>query len=100
MVKVATAELVKKEKGIILVDFYADWCGPCRMLGPIIEELAEEIPEINFLKVNIDDEREFAIANQVGSIPTIVIFKDGNEQARRVGFASKPELKKWINNYL
>ncbi|MCK9537414.1 MAG: thioredoxin [Bacilli bacterium] len=100
MVKVATAELVKKEKGIILVDFYADWCGPCRMLGPIIEELSEEIPEINFLKVNIDDEREFAIANHVGSIPTIVIFKDGNELARRVGFASKPELKKWINNYL
>ena len=100
MVKVVTGEEVQKEKGLILVDFYADWCGPCRMLGPLIEELSEEIPEVKFLKVNIDNEREFAINNRINSIPTIVIFKNGVEQARRVGFVAKSDLKKWIDNYI
>ena len=68
---------VKSFKGEVLLDFWASWCGPCRMLSPVIDEIAEETPALKVGKVNVDDEPELAAAFGVQSIPTVVIIKDG-----------------------
>jgi thioredoxin 1 len=84
-------ELINSEN-TTLVDFYADWCGPCRMLGPVIEEIANENKNINVGKVNVDSYKE--LANQFGirSIPTMIVFKNGKEIKRLVGFLPKDEI--------
>lgn len=79
-------------KGVVLVDFYADWCGPCKMIMPIIEEIAEEKTNITVGKVNVDNDAEIAIKYGVSSIPTLIIFKDGKEISRVVGYRSKEEI--------
>ena len=66
--------------GTALVDFYADWCGPCRMVSPIVDEIAEEISDITVCKVNVDDENALAMKYGVMSIPTLIVFKDGKEK--------------------
>lgn len=99
MIVEATAKEVQKETGLVLVEFYADWCGPCKILSPIIEQLSGEIDGVKFMKVNVDNERDFAIENRVSSIPTLVLYNNGAEVARRVGFAPKETLQKWINEY-
>jgi len=68
---------VLNHKGLVLVDFYADWCGPCKMTSPIIEELANEVKEIKFVKVNVDENADLASQYNISSIPTFLIFKDG-----------------------
>jgi thioredoxin 1 len=81
-------------KGITLVDFYADWCGPCRMIAPIIEELAEELKgEIKIAKLDIEKAQSTTANLQVTSIPTIIVFKDGKEIKRVVGLRDKESLK-------
>ena len=70
---------------LMMVDFWADWCGPCRMLGPVIEQLAGEYPDVVVGKVNVDDEQELALRYGVMSIPTVIFFKDGKEIDRKVG---------------
>ena len=84
-------ELINEEK-LTLVDFYADWCGPCKALGPVIEEIAEEMKGINVGKVNVDNERDLAVQFGVRSIPTMIIFKDGKEVDRLVGFLPKEQI--------
>ena len=79
--------------GVVLVDFYADWCGPCKMMGQVLETLED----INILKVNTDEFEELSMKYGVMSIPTIVLFKDGKEVAKNVGFMAKEELEEWIN---
>ena len=79
-------------KDIALVDFYADWCGPCKMIAPIVEEIAEENPQIPVGKVNVDDSGELAMAYNVISIPTLIVFKNGKESARIVGYRSKESI--------
>ena len=76
----------------VIVDFWATWCGPCRMLGPIVEELAEEHPEIKVCKVNVDDEEELAQEYGVMSIPFVVSFKGGQVHKSSVGVQSKEAL--------
>lgn len=71
------AEEVEAKGGLAVVDFWAEWCGPCRMVGPIIEQLAEENPDVNIGKVNVDDNNELATKFGIRSIPTILILKDG-----------------------
>jgi thioredoxin 1 len=83
-------------KGTVLVDFYADWCGPCRMLSPVIEEVAKEIPDLTVLKVNVDDMGRLANRFSIRSIPTIMLFKDGKPVATRVGFVPKPALVAFV----
>ncbi len=77
---------------IILVDFYADWCGPCRALG----EILETIEDVNILKVNVDEHQNLAMEFGVMSIPTMILFKNGKEVAKQIGALPKSELTKWI----
>mgnify|MGYP006378146177 FL=1 len=78
--------------GTTLVDFYADWCGPCRMVSPIVDEIAEERNDITVGKVNVDDENALAMKYSVMSIPTLIVFKDGKEAARIVGARPKAAI--------
>lgn len=80
------------KEGIVLVDFYADWCGPCKMMGQVLEEMKN----VNILKVNTDEFDELSSKYGIMSIPTIILFKDGKEIAKNVGLLSKAELEEWI----
>ena len=73
----------------VIVDFYADWCGPCRMVSPIVDEIAEERNDITVGKVNVDDENALAMKYGVMSIPTLIVFQDGKEKTRIVGARPK-----------
>lgn len=78
--------------GTTLVDFYADWCGPCKMIAPIVEEIANERTDITVGKVNVDNDADIAIKYGVSSIPTLIVFKDGKETARVVGYRQKDDI--------
>ena len=91
-------ELVIDAKGLVLVDFYAEWCGPCRMLGPFLEQLSDEISDVEIYKVNVDNDRELAMEYQVASIPTMFLFKDGKIIDKKMGFLPKDVLKSWIES--
>jgi len=84
------------EKDIVLVDFFATWCGPCRMLGPELEKLCEENPDINVLKVDVDEYPEIAADFNVSSIPFMVLFKNGKPVANTLGYKNAAALKAWI----
>ena len=78
----------------VLVDFWATWCGPCRMLAPVLEEIAEEYEkEITVGKINVDEQRDFAIQFGIESIPTVLLFKAGKIVAKSVGFRTKEQLE-------
>ena len=75
-----------------LVDFYADWCGPCKMIAPIVEEIANERDDITVGKVNVDNDGALAMKYGVVSIPTLIVFKNGKEQSRIVGYRPKEAI--------
>ena len=86
-------EEVLKEKGKVLVDFYADWCGPGMMMSPIIDEIAEEMGEsVKVGKINVDNNQELAIKYDVMSIPTIMVFENGNPIKTFIGVTDKTEI--------
>jgi len=84
-------------KGIILVDFFAEWCGPCKMTGPIVDQLSEEIKEVKFVKINVDENPDLASQYSIFSIPTFVIFKNGKIVSQFVGAQSKEGFLQEIN---
>ena len=83
--------------GMVLVDFYADWCGPCRMVGPIIEEISNEVPNLKVIKINVDEREDIAKEYGVMSIPTIILFRDGQIDKKQIGFVPKEVLLRWFN---
>lgn len=88
-------EVLESDK-VVLVDFYADWCGPCKMLSPIVEQLAEERTDIKVGKVNIDEQQELAVQYRVMTIPTLLVFKDGEAAERSSGLVSQDEILEMI----
>ena len=83
----------------VFVDFYADWCGPCKMLGPVLEEVSEELSgKAEFFAVDVDENQTLAIKNKIQSIPAIVVFKDGEPVDRQIGFIPKAQLIDFLNS--
>ncbi len=85
---------------LVLVDFFADWCMPCVMLAPIIEELAESMKNVKFAKINVDENQEYAEKFGVRSIPTLIIFKDGKEVERIVGNQTGEDIEDKLNKLM
>lgn len=83
-------------EGTVLVDFYADWCGPCKMMSPIIDEIAEEMPNVKVGKVNVDSNGNLAMQYNVSSIPTIMVIKNGKISKTFVGVTEKELIKEAI----
>lgn len=86
-------EVIQKDK--VIVDFYAEWCGPCKMLSPILEKVSKEL-NLDTYKVNVDDVEEVARRYGIMSIPTVMIFSEGEEVGKHVGFMEEEELKEFV----
>lgn len=88
-------EKIKKDR--VLVDFYATWCGPCKMLGLVLEKFDDE-NIVSILKLDVDEAKDVAEKYKVFTIPTLIIFENGKEIKRKVGYQSLDELRKWVND--
>lgn len=89
-------ELIKDD--IVIVDFYANWCGPCKMLAPVLEELANERGSVKIVKVDVDKHNDLARKYGIMSIPTLMYFKNGNLEKTTLGFISKEQIMENVNN--
>ena len=85
------------KEGRVLVDFYALWCGPCRMLAPVVEKVIEEHPEVSLLRVNVDENEELATRYNIVSIPTLLYFENGQLKHGNVGYIGEEDVKKIID---
>lgn len=94
------SENVLNSKGLVLVDFWAEWCGPCRQLGPILEAIDEEMGgDVTIYKMNVDDSPETASQFGIRSIPTMFLFKDGKQVDTKVGLNTQSSISSWIESY-
>ena len=83
----------------VLVDFWAEWCGPCKMIGPILEELAKDLGDkLKIAKIDVDNNNQTAMKYAIRSIPTLIIVNNGSVQAQHIGAASKGQIQEFINN--
>ena len=100
MIKVITPETFESEvlnsSEPVLVDFFATWCGPCKMLSPIVDQLADEHPEVKFCKLDVDQNPDIAASFQVMSIPTLILFKGGAAASKVIGLQTKAALEDFI----
>ena len=87
---------VEKAEGKVLVDFWASWCGPCKMLSPVVEQLSEEKPDVKFVGVDVDAAERLAIKFGISSIPCLILFENGEEVKRNVGFQPKSALAEFL----
>ena len=94
MISKYNKEDLTKLEGVYLIDFYADWCGPCKMLGQVLESMED----VNIIKINVDEEEDLAKRYKIMSIPNLLIIKDGEIKKQLIGFRSKEELLKEIDN--
>lgn len=92
-------EVIKNEK-VVLVDFYADWCGPCKMIAPILEKVAKDHEEFDIVKVNVDQNQQVSMEYQIQSIPTLGVFKNGKEVDRIIGFSSEIGIVNTVKKHL
>jgi len=91
---------VLKSKGLVLVDFWAEWCGPCRQLGPILETIDSEMGDtVTIYKMNVDDSPEVASQFGIRSIPTMFLFKDGKQVDTKVGLNTQSSIQSWVESY-
>ncbi len=91
---------VLKWPGLVLVDFWAEWCGPCKMIAPVLEKISQErAGKLKIVKVNTEQEQELAYRYSISSIPTLMLFKNGQKLNQLSGALPKPQLEKWIDNY-
>lgn len=87
-------------KGIVVVDFFANWCGPCKMLAPVLEEMADEYKQVKFVKVDVDQDVDLARRYGIQSIPNVIFFKDGKAVDQLVGFAGKDGVLEKLNPFI
>ena len=93
-------QLTESEKPV-LVDYWAEWCGPCKMVAPILEELSDELKDkLTIAKLDVDNNRDSAIKQKVMSIPTLILFKDGNQIDQRIGALTKNQLLEFLNQHI
>lgn len=88
------------ESGVVVVDFFATWCGPCKMLAPVIDELSGELDNVNFVKVDIDQSMDLAQKFKIVSVPTLKVFKNGEEVDTLMGFMPKEVLKSKVEAHI
>ncbi len=82
-----------------VIDFWAEWCGPCKKMAPVFEEVADEVEEVNFGKVNLEDHQALATDQGVRSIPTFLVFEDGEQVDRKMGAMPKDEFQDWVESH-
>ena len=87
---------VEKAEGKVLVDFWAGWCGPCKMLSPVVEQLSNETPDVKFVGVDVDEAERLAVKYGISSIPCLILFENGAEAKRSVGVQPKPALAEFL----
>ena len=87
------------KQGLVTVQYYATWCGPCKMLKPVLESLANELEDVGFYRVDIDQYRDQAIQAGIRSVPTVVLYKDGEEVDRTSGYQPKEKIVAWLDKF-
>ena len=93
-------EIINNSHKIVVVDFYAEWCMPCLMMAPIIDELSETMKEVKFVKINTEDNEALSMKNKISSIPCFIVFKEGKEVGRIIGAHSADGMESKIRDYL